>query len=147
MKMRVLIVADVDVPDSLLRGAAMPALIAERAKYHCERSVSQVWPNWDHEVEATVTMGPDHPKLDARPDERRLQHLIDLHSKLLQENSYCYFELAYTRTTMWMAWICTDQRENNPQRIVLAQGQGESPDAAARAALESYVAGNGEGAK
>lgn len=69
-----------------------------------------------------------------------LQRLIDLHSELLTRNSYCYFELAYCKTTHWMAWICTDNRENNPDRVVLARGQGDSPEAAAKSALVSYVA-------
>lgn len=73
----------------------------------------------------------------------KLQQLIDLHSSLLKQNSYCYFELGYTRQTMWMAFICTNARELDPNRKVLAKGQGETPEAAADAALESF--GSGEG--
>ena len=70
----------------------------------------------------------------------KLQQLIDLHAELLVQNPYCYFEVAYTRTTEWMAWICTNQRENDPNRKVLARGQGETPEEAADRALESYGA-------
>lgn len=69
----------------------------------------------------------------------RLQQLLDLHSTLLAENPYCYFELAYTRQTAWMAWLCSKSREEDPGRKVLAQGQGFTPEAAADAALESFV--------
>lgn len=68
----------------------------------------------------------------------KLQQLIDLHSALLEQNPYCYFELAYTRQTMWMAWLCSKPREDDPNRKVLAQGQGETPEQAADAALESF---------
>jgi hypothetical protein len=68
----------------------------------------------------------------------KLQQLIDLHSTLLAQNPYCYFELAYTRTTEWMAWICTDRYEDDSQRKVLAKGQGSTPEQAAAAAIESF---------
>lgn len=71
----------------------------------------------------------------------KLQQLIDLHGALLDRYPHCYFELAYTRTTLWMAWICTDRHESNPNRTVLARGQGESPEEAADAALESFSEG------
>lgn len=67
-----------------------------------------------------------------------VEKLIALHTALLEENPYCYFELAYTRTTMWMAWLCTNAREADPDRVVLANGQGETPEAAAALALAHY---------
>jgi hypothetical protein len=67
-----------------------------------------------------------------------LQELIDLHEQLLEQNPYCYFELAYTRPTAWMAWLCTDCRENNPARKILAQGQGHTIEAAAKSAIDSF---------
>lgn len=68
----------------------------------------------------------------------KLQQLIELHGSLLEQNPYCYFELAYTKATGWMAWICTNHLEADPFRKVLARGQGESPEEAADAALESF---------
>lgn len=71
-------------------------------------------------------------------DTPKLQQLIELHEALLEQNPYCYFELAYTKSTGWMAWICTNHREVDPNRKVLARGQGEFPETACDAALESY---------
>lgn len=73
---------------------------------------------------------------------RKLQQLMDLHQALLERNSYCYFELAYTRQTQWMAWICSEPKEHNPKRKILAQGQGDSPDEAAAEALVFYSENN-----
>lgn len=70
----------------------------------------------------------------------KLQQLIDIHSAVLEQNPYCYFELAYTRTTGWMVWLCTDRYEDDPQRKILARGQGETPEIAAGAALEFFDA-------
>lgn len=71
-------------------------------------------------------------------DTPKLQQLIELHEAMLVENPYCYSELAYTKATGWMAWICTNHRETDPSRKVLAQGQGEHPETAAAAAVESF---------
>lgn len=67
-----------------------------------------------------------------------LQQLIQLHSALVEQNPYCYFELAYTRQTNWMAWLCSKPREDDPNRQVLAKGQGDNPEQAAESALESF---------
>ena len=67
-----------------------------------------------------------------------LQQLIDIHTALLERSAYCYFELSYTRSTMWMVWICTKCIDVDPNRKVIAQGQGETPEAAAQDALESF---------
>src|SRR5256885_9582242 len=49
--------------------------------------------------------------------------VMAIHTDMLQTNHYCYFELAYTRYTDWMVWICSDAREQDPNRKVLLQGQ------------------------
>jgi hypothetical protein len=36
------------------------------------------------------------------------------------------------------AWLCSKHREDDPNRKMLAQGQGETPEQAADAALESF---------
>lgn len=69
---------------------------------------------------------------------KNIQKLIELHGELLAENPYCYFEIAYTRQTEWMAWICTNAREQDPNRKVLATGGGMTADDACAAALEHY---------
>lgn len=66
--------------------------------------------------------------------------LIAVHSEHLKANEYAYFELACTRQTGWMAWICTYPQETHPDRKVLAKGQGETPQGACNAALSDYVA-------
>jgi len=67
-----------------------------------------------------------------------VQELIELHAGLKGMNPYCYFELAYTRQTEWMAWICTNAVEADPNRKVMAKGQGSTPELAAKMALESF---------
>lgn len=67
-----------------------------------------------------------------------IRALIAKHAELLADGPYahyCYFELAFTRHTGWMAWLCSNQREQDPDRVVLANGQGSTPDEACRAAL------------
>lgn len=71
-----------------------------------------------------------------------IEQLIEVHRGLLVDNPYAYFELAYTRSTEWMAWLC-DRPCNattgrpEPERKIIAQGQGLTPEAACQAALES----------
>lgn len=73
--------------------------------------------------------------------------LIAKHAEMLEANPYAYFELAYTRTTDWMAWLCSNAREDDPDRKVLARGQGTSPHQACSQALEFLAGGkeNGNG--
>ena len=61
--------------------------------------------------------------------------LIDAHAELLQGSPYCYFELAYTRQTEWMAWLCSKPAEQDPARKVLANGQGGTAHEACARAL------------
>jgi hypothetical protein len=79
----------------------------------------------------------DALRADAERDDP-LRALIAKHAGLLADGPYahyCYFELAYTRHTGWMAWLCSNQREQDPDRVVLAHGQGSTPDEACRNAL------------
>lgn len=64
-----------------------------------------------------------------------VDRLIKLHQDMLIDNPHCYFELAYTRQTGWMAWICSAPKEINPDRKVIAHGQGDSAEIAAGNAL------------
>jgi hypothetical protein len=74
-----------------------------------------------------------------------IRALIDAHAQIEKENPYAYFELAYSRQTGWMAWI-TDKPLGvtiaNPDRKVLATGQGETPEAACTAALSGKQGGD-----
>ncbi len=67
--------------------------------------------------------------------EDAIRQLIERHADEIEQNAYAYFELAYTRQTEWMAWICSKPREDDPQRKVIARGQGATPDEACRAAM------------
>ena len=60
--------------------------------------------------------------------------LIAQHAGILEQNESAYFELCYHRATGWMAWI-TDKPlcmppVLNPDRKVLAQGQGDTAEEA-----------------
>lgn len=66
-----------------------------------------------------------------------LMQLVAQHDHYLETHPYAYFELAYTRTCGWMAWITSHPSEQNPQRLILAKGQGSTPAEACQDALES----------
>lgn len=68
-----------------------------------------------------------------------LERLLYIHKQWLEVSPYVYFELAYTRSTEWMAWICTNSRESDPGRKVLAKGQGSTPEEACAHALDFYL--------
>jgi hypothetical protein len=63
-----------------------------------------------------------------------IRELIQAHSELIADgNDYAYFELAYTRTTGWMAWLKSELAAEVP----IAVGQGDTAEEACAAALES----------
>lgn len=76
---------------------------------------------------------------DDAPAADPIRELIGKHAALVADDGefpyYCYFELAYTRHTGWMAWLCSKPREDDPGRKVIASGQGQTPDDACREAL------------
>lgn len=79
-----------------------------------------------------------------RPIDDPLRALLAAHSEMLVRGPYahdCYFELAYARYSGWMAWICSNEREDGVDRTVLAQGHGPTLDDACRAALASMSPG------
>lgn len=76
--------------------------------------------------------------MNSTPNKSHLERMQEIHTKLLESNPYCYFELAYTKTTAWMVWICSDARENNPHRKVMVNGQGMTAEEACQDALEKY---------
>jgi len=71
---------------------------------------------------------------------RNLGDLIALHTEQLRDNEYAYFELAYTRRTGWMAWVCSHFHQDNPNREVIASGQADTPEGACAAAMREYRA-------
>lgn len=87
-----------------------------------------------HAIELGEALNPS-PREDIAIDA-----LIAMHALLLESNPYTYFELAYTRTTGWMAWICSNAREQDPDRKILAQGQGDTAEEACENALDQLTA-------
>ena len=81
----------------------------------------------------------DDMDLDSRkePTPSHLQALLKIHERLLEKNPYCYLEVAYVRTTGWMAWLCTNALELDKNRKVIARGQGDSIETACKDALDS----------
>lgn len=69
---------------------------------------------------------------------KNLNKVLKLHKEMLKENPYCYFELAYTKQTEFMVWICSNAKELDPNRKVLLRGQGCTPDKAAKDAIKKY---------
>jgi hypothetical protein len=72
-----------------------------------------------------------------------IRNLLAKHAALVNGDPYCYFELAYTRQTGWMAFICDRPAEGiigtpefGANRTILAQGQGDTPDEACNAATQ-----------
>ena len=85
-----------------------------------------------------LAAAPVQPQEDTRDPVRAL---IATHAEMLEDNAYAYFELAYTRQTGWMAWITDKPLYGapvvNPDRKVLANGQGDTPDEACAAAARA----------
>ena len=75
-----------------------------------------------------------------------IEGLIEMHGVLLEHNPNAYFELAYTRTTGWMAWVCDKPATGTPgtesygsNRNVLASGQGDTPEQACDNAIDQLL--------
>lgn len=73
--------------------------------------------------------------------------LVAFHAEQLNSNPYCYFELAYTRSTAWMAWITDRPAQGEPgtaahakSRKVIVRGQGDTPTEACQDALNALNA-------
>lgn len=90
-------------------------------------------------IVAALSVAPTPPAQAADSvleDADPIRALIGQHAAILAQNESAYFELCYHRTTGWMSWI-TDKPlcmppVVNPDRKVLAQGQGDTADEACR---------------
>lgn len=76
-----------------------------------------------------------------------IRGLINMHGLILETTPHAYFELAHTRSTGWMAWVCDKPATGTPgtpewnsSRTVLASGQGDTPDEACDAAIDQLIA-------
>lgn len=68
---------------------------------------------------------------------RPLDQLVHFHRLVEEDNPYAYFELAYSRSTGWMAWVCSNVITRDKTRKVLACGSGATPDQACVNAVRS----------
>jgi hypothetical protein len=80
--------------------------------------------------------------------------LVAFHAEQLDSNPYCYFELAYTRSTAWMAWITDRPAQGEPgtaayakSRKVIVRGQGDTPTEACQDALNALNAARAKDSK
>ena len=100
------------------------------------------------EIEYAYATSPSAAASEATSssDAEQFAKFFAMHAAELERNPYAYCELAYTRTTGWMAWI-TDKPlcgpVVSPDRKVLASGQGDTPAEAARAAINAAIATKG----
>jgi hypothetical protein len=97
------------------------------------------------EAETVEVIRTGAPTEAVRPD--AFDSLVAFHAEQLEANPYCYFELAYTRQTAWMAWITDRPAKGEPgtaehakSRKLIARGQGETPFAACADALAALAA-------
>lgn len=79
-----------------------------------------------------------------------VSRLLEFHGEQLSSNPYCYFELAYTRQTDWMAWITDRPAQGEPgtaayarSRKVTVRGQGSTAQDACADALAALAAASG----
>jgi len=117
----------------------------------CRESINHMCGDGDYYCPACGANGPDemyeaeatfNAMLAAAPQAADpIKRLIAMHNELLGEYPYCYFELAYTRRTDWMAWLCTKPREDDPERKVLACGQGLTAEEACAEAISAAQKG------
>lgn len=117
------------------------------------------WPNWESGATPAFTKirnfrplfesaAPQLPSVDQwAVQDDPIQALIRAHSELLEPNPYAYFELAYTRRTAWMAWLCDRPSQGEPgtpafaaSRKVIARGQGDTAEETCRDALAVLAA-------
>lgn len=64
---------------------------------------------------------------------------LDLAQKMESEYPFLYVEIAHTRTTNWMVWLCTHNKDTNPNRKVLVSTQGATAEEACRNALNELI--------
>jgi hypothetical protein len=98
-----------------------PSLSKEPDGRHTNMDVRLAWMGWQKRAQIA--------------QRRPLDMLVAYHAEVLQVHPYAYFELAYSRSTGWMAWVCTNVINRDKGRHVLAVGGGATHDEACRNAL------------
>ena len=112
-----------------------------------EIELARIWTKVE-QIRAKQAAKPKHSPLPGAPAQPEtwkalpsqaatdpIRDLIAMHAEMKEANAYCYFELAYTRNTDWMAFICdrpaggtVGTPEFGAGRKILAQGQGQTPE-------------------
>uniref|UniRef100_A0AAU6W3X8 Uncharacterized protein n=1 Tax=Pseudomonas phage Cygsa01 TaxID=3138529 RepID=A0AAU6W3X8_9VIRU len=98
-----------------------PTLKKDEHGRHEEMNIRAAWMGWQQRAQIA--------------QRRPMDMLVAYHAEALQVHPYAYFELAYSRSTGWMAWVCTNVINRDKRRHVLAVGGGATPDEACRYAL------------
>lgn len=146
-------------PERASQGAA-PAEAREPDGWHYRERVNGQWTEWKPCGKSTVERYKHASDMQFAPVYRggvpadageavapdSIAALIARHAEELDRNDYAYFELAYTRQTGWMAWITDKPLQGpvlNPDRKVLARGQGATPAEACRDALSTVQGAQG----
>lgn len=70
-------------------------------------------------------------------DESSVRHFLIAAENMIDEYPHLYVELARTRATDWMAWICTHNKDTHPNRKILTNGQGSTVEEACENALQT----------
>ena len=74
-----------------------------------------------------------------------LTEFLELYASKRESNEYLYMEIACTRQTNYMAWLCSHPKETHPDRVVLACGQGFDVEEACKNALVDFYEKQKEG--
>jgi len=82
-------------------------------------------------------------KIEFDSETQPVMEFIDLAEHLENTYPFLYVEIARTRSTEWMAWLCTHNRETNPNREVIVSAQGLTSSEACKKALQEYQAKHG----
>jgi len=69
---------------------------------------------------------------------KNIKRFMALYEIIREDNPYTYMEIACTKQTDYMAWICSRPREVDPDRKVIATGQADTADKACKQALKDY---------
>ena len=69
---------------------------------------------------------------------------LELGEDLENKYPFLYVEIARTRATGWMAWLCTHNKETHPDREVIVSAQGSTAKEACKKALQEYQAKTNE---
>ena len=77
----------------------------------------------------------------------KVEEFLELALELENKYPFLYVEIARTRVTDWMSWLCTHNKDTHPERVVLANGQGSTAEEACRNAILTFEQSGKEAGK